>query len=61
MKWEKLDSTAEYKIRVVYNGPFGVRIKCATDDEYLIRDFTDQADEDILQFSIPEASTKDGI
>lgn len=60
MKWCNLDKTAEYRIRVVYNGPFDIRIKCKTDDGHIVHDFIEKSGEDILSFSIPAASTADG-
>ncbi|MCF8378781.1 MAG: hypothetical protein K9H49_04335 [Bacteroidales bacterium] len=60
MKWENLDRSAAYKIKIVYNGPFGIRIKCQTDDGSLIHDFMEQSGDDIMDFSIPVASTSDG-
>lgn len=59
MKWDQLDPNARYRIRVVYNGPFGIRQQCHTDEGILIHPFVEQ-DEDIQSFSIPAAATSDG-
>jgi len=60
MQWDKLDKTANYEIKVVYNGPFDIKIKCSTDDGLIVHDYIEKNGGTILTFSIPEASTKDG-
>lgn len=59
MKWDQLDPDAQYRIRVVYNGPFGIRQQCHTDEGILIHPFMEQ-DEDIQSFDIPVTATSDG-
>jgi hypothetical protein len=61
MRWDKLDKKSNYNIKVVYNGPFGSKINCKTDDGILIHDFIGNRGEMILNFSIPQSSTKDGV
>lgn len=60
MKWTNLDPNSEYRIKVVYNGPFDIRIKCLTDDGMVIHDFIEKPGEEILSFTIPQSSTADG-
>jgi hypothetical protein len=61
MRWDKLDKKSNYIIKVVYNGPFGSKINCKTDDGILIHDFMHNPAKKIHIFSIPKSSTKDGI
>ena len=61
MRWDKLDKKSNYIIKVVYNGPFGSKINCKTDDGVLIHDFIHNREEKVHIFSIPKSSTKDGI
>ena len=60
MKWCNLDKNAGYRIRVVYNGPFDIRIRCQTDDGLMVHDFIEKPGNDIVSFPVPEASTEDG-
>jgi hypothetical protein len=59
MEWNNLDPDAQYRIRVVYNGPFGVRQQCHTGEGILVHPFVGQDDE-IQTFVIPSAATADG-
>jgi hypothetical protein len=60
MYWCNLDQSAAYEIRVVYNGPFDIRIRCETDDGMVIHDFLEKPGEDVVVFPVPAATTADG-
>jgi hypothetical protein len=60
MHWCNLDKSAAYEIRVVYNGPFNIRIRCETDDGMVIHDFIEKPGENVVVFPVPEATTADG-
>lgn len=60
MNWCNLDTDAEYSIRVVYNGPFDIRIRCQTDDGMEIHDFIEKPGSKILSYPVPASSTSDG-
>ena len=60
MHWCNLDKSAAYEIRVVYNGPFNIRIRCETDDGMVIHDFLEKPGEDVVVFPVPAATTADG-
>jgi hypothetical protein len=60
MKWCNLDKKAGYRIRVVYNGPFDIRIRCQTDDGLVVHDFIDKPGNEIVSFPVPKALTADG-
>jgi hypothetical protein len=60
MKWCNLDKNAGYRIRVVYNGPFDIRIRCQTDDGLVVHDYIEKPGNKIVSFPVPEASTADG-
>jgi hypothetical protein len=61
MRWEGLDPGATYHIEVVYRGPFGPEFECETDDGYLIHGPRGNTDETPASYSIPAASTSDGV
>ena len=60
MQWCNLDRTATYEIRMVYNGPFDIRIRCETDDGLMIHDFIRKTGEDVVAYPVPAATTDDG-
>jgi len=60
MQWNDLDKSAKYEIKVVYNGPFDIKLKCSTDDGLIIHDYIEKNNGNALTFQIPEVSTKDG-
>jgi hypothetical protein len=60
MNWCNLDKSATYEIRVVYNGPFNIRIRCETDDGMVIHDFIEKPGKDVVVFPVPTATTADG-
>lgn len=60
MQWNDLDRSAKYEIKVVYNGPFDIKLKCSTDDGLIVHDFIEKNGGNALTFQIPEVSTKDG-
>ena len=60
MKWSNLDPGAEYSIRVVYSGPFDIRIRCQTDDGLEIHEFIEKPGSEIVSFPVPGSSTSDG-
>lgn len=59
MRWDNLDTGSSYRIRVVYNGPFGVRQQCHTDEGIEVHPFVAQSGE-IRTFPIPASATSDG-
>jgi hypothetical protein len=60
MQWNDLDKSAKYEIKVVYNGPFDMKLKCSTDDGLTVHDFIEKNSGKVLTFQIPDVSTKDG-
>lgn len=60
MSWCKLDPEASYSFRVVYNGPWSIRIRCQTDEGLLIHDFIEKPGSEVLSFPVPPAATSDG-
>ncbi len=60
MQYDSLDPNAQYQLKVVYNGPFDITIKCTADDQILVHDFIGDLDQDIRTFSVPRATTSDG-
>lgn len=60
MKWSNLDPAAKYSIRVVYNGPFDIRIRCQTDDGMEVHDYLKKTGSEMLSFPVPASSTSDG-
>lgn len=61
MRWEGLDPKASYRIEVVYVGPFDPVFRCDTDDGFEIHGPRGNSKETPVQYSIPPASTKDGV
>jgi len=61
MRWEGLDRHATYHINVVYRGPFGPQFTCKTDDGYLVHDSRGNTEATPVSYSIPQASTSDGV
>jgi hypothetical protein len=60
MRWNGLDKDASYQIKVIYNGPFDIKLKCQTDDDFMIHDFIKKTNNSIQYFLIPKKSTSDG-
>ena len=60
MHWSSLDPYSRYSVRMVYNGPFDIRIKCITDNGSVIHDFLDKPGDEIVSFPIPPEATSDG-
>jgi hypothetical protein len=60
MHWSNLDPAASYIVRVVYNGPFNIRIRCETDDGQEIHGFIEKPGNTYVSYPVPEASTADG-
>jgi hypothetical protein len=61
MRWQGLAPAAKYHIRVVYLGPFGPEFTCKTDDGHLIHGPRGNSDTTPVSYSIPPASTGDGV
>ena len=61
MKWEGLDPEAMYRIKVVYNGPFDIKIKCMTDEGIVIHDYIPKTKSEIMIYPVPVEATKDGM
>lgn len=60
MRWCNLDRNAAYRIRVVYAGPFDIRIRCETDDGIEVHGFIEKPGNEIVSFPVPKTSTADG-
>jgi len=61
MRWEGLDRSARYHIKVVYRGPFGPQFTCRTDDGYLIHGSRGNTNSTPVLYSIPQAAIRDGV
>ncbi len=61
MRWDKLDPAASYHMKVVHRGPFGPQFTCKTDDGHLIHGVRGNTDTEPVKYSIPHASTSDGV
>jgi hypothetical protein len=61
MRYDGLDPNAVYRMRVTYSGPYGVSMKCETDDGLLIHGSSDSGGAMPAEFGIPPATTADGV
>lgn len=60
IKYETLDPTASYRIRISYTGRFRSRMKMTTDDGQTIHDFIQTGEQPTFEFNIPKTATADG-
>jgi len=60
MRYTDLDSTARYRLKVIYNGPWRSEMICQTDDGYLIHGPQGNTGGKIMDYEIQAASTRDG-
>ncbi len=60
LKYDHLDPTASYRIRVAYTGRFRASIKLVADDSCLVHDYTRTGVDPALEFDVPPAATRDG-
>jgi hypothetical protein len=61
MRWEELDRSASYHIKVVYRGPFGPQFTCKTDEGHVIHGSRGNTDSTPVSYSIPQVATSDGV
>ncbi|MHC4389581.1 MAG: hypothetical protein ACYSX1_13380, partial [Planctomycetota bacterium] len=61
MRWEGLDGSASYHIKVVYLGPFGPQFTCKRDEGHVIHGSRGNTDSTPVSYSIPQAATRDGV
>nr|WP_246440127.1 hypothetical protein [Rhabdobacter roseus] len=60
IRYDGLDPTASYKIRVAHTGRFRSKIKLTTDDGSLIHDFIQTGRQPFYEFKVPQAANADG-
>ncbi len=60
IRYEGLDSGADYRLRVVYTGRFRSHMKLTTGSGYLIHDFIKTGVQPIYEFDLPRAAIKNG-
>jgi len=61
MRYDGLDPAAVYRLRVTYSGPYGVSMKCETDDGLLVHGSRDSTGAMPAEFGIPRTATADGV
>lgn len=60
IKYENLDTTAQYKMRVTYTGRFRSKLKLVANDNVLIHDLMQTDAKPMYEFDIPREATADG-
>jgi hypothetical protein len=60
IKYENLDTTAAYKMRITYTGRFRSKVKLVANDNILIHDFLQTGQKPIYEFDIPHIATAGG-
>jgi len=60
MRWTGLDKTAQYKMRVIYAGPYKAQMTCETDEGLIVHGPTGNAGPKELEYDIPTSATSDG-
>lgn len=60
IKYDNLDPTATYKMRITYTGRFRSRVKLVANDNILIHDFLQTGEKPIHEFDIPHEATASG-
>ncbi|NLP08885.1 hypothetical protein GX408_00670 [bacterium] len=58
--YDNLDSLSAYRLRICYTGRFKAKIRCLTDDGFLVHDYLQTGDHPLHTFDLPRAATSDG-
>ena len=61
MRWKGLDKKAQYKMRVIYAGPFGPEMICETDEGLIVHSSIGNTGDEAVEYDIPVLATSDGI
>lgn len=60
IKYDNLDSSATYKMRITYTGRFRSRVKLVANDHIVIHDFLQTGQKPVYEFDIPHEATAHG-
>ncbi|MFT4015476.1 MAG: hypothetical protein QM668_00820 [Agriterribacter sp.] len=60
IKYENLDTTASYKMRITYTGRFRSKVKLVANDNIVIHDFLQTGQKPVYEFDIPHEATAGG-
>lgn len=60
IKYDNLDSTAAYKMRITYTGRFRSKLKLVANDQFVIHDFMQTGERPVYEFDIPKEATSSG-
>ena len=60
IKYDDLDTTAQYKIRITYTGRFRSKIKMMANDNILVHDFIQTGAKPMYEFDVPKEATEKG-
>jgi hypothetical protein len=60
IRYDNLDSTATYKIKITYTGRFRSKVKMVANDTIVIHDSMQTGDKPIYEFDIPKEATAHG-
>lgn len=60
IKYENLDTTVSYKMRITYTGRFRSQVKLVANDNFVIHDFMQTGERPIYEFDIPKEATAGG-
>ncbi len=60
IRYEDLDTSATYKMKVTYTGRFRSRLKLVANDNIIIHDFIQTGEKPVYEFDIPKEATSNG-
>ncbi|HEX5024142.1 MAG TPA: hypothetical protein VFV68_02675 [Agriterribacter sp.] len=60
IRYEDLDTTATYKMKVTYTGRFRSKLKLVANDNIIIHDFIQTGEKPVYEFDIPKEATSNG-
>ncbi|MEO6283772.1 MAG: hypothetical protein ABIN80_27970 [Dyadobacter sp.] len=60
IRYDNLDPTATYRIKISYTGRFRSRMKMTTDDGQTIHEFIQTGNQPSFEFNVPKPATTDG-
>jgi hypothetical protein len=60
IRYDNLDPTVTYRIKISYTGRFRSRMKMTTDDGQTIHEFIKTGDQPTFEFNVPKTVTTDG-
>lgn len=60
IKYENLDTTASYKMRITYTGRFRSKVKLTANNNIVIHDFLQTGQKPVYEFDIPHEATATG-